>query len=348
VNDLELIQDFRSEVRRSDPRALNAGRERLLAAMAPAPASRRLRPMALRLAGVGALGLSIVVGVTAVRGIDDAGSRRGTVGAPAWVPVANAEVLAERARASAARVEDVYPRADQWLYTKGLIYVSEQATTPDAGKTQTHERWRRGDGGKVAIRHSGVNADVAPIGSEGLVSATVGVAPNGGDGLVRATAGGSAETPQTPEWDVAYLRSLPLDPAALMERLRKDEENRPDRSNLPQARMLFQRVQMILQEGAPPPRLRAALYTVVSKLEGVGIEQKVQDLTGREGMGIYLDRGDGVRHEIIVDPASYAYLGGREVVVTSRSIKGQYAEGDVIVAWAQVSRGIVDHAGDLP
>jgi hypothetical protein len=179
------------------------------------------------------------------------------------------------------------------------------------------------------------------------VNTDKGVPPICGDQVIISTHGKGSTGPR---WDPAYLRSLPLDPVALMERLRKDGEDRPD---LPEAVTMFQQVQMILQEGAPPPRLRAALYSVVSKLEGVGVEEKVRDLVGREGIGVYLDRADGARHEIIVDPNSYAYLGGREIFIgggkrTSHSFKGQYAEGDVIIAWAQTVRGIVDHAGDLP
>ncbi|MEV4248060.1 CU044_5270 family protein [Streptosporangium canum] len=333
MNDLELVRDLRSEVRQSDPRDLDAGRERLLAAMDPASASRRFRPMVLRLAGVGVLGFSIVAGAAVVQNFDDV---KGTVNAPAWLPVANAESLAERARTAAAKVTDVYPRNNQWLYTKALIHLSEQEATPNAGKTQTHDSWQKGDGKKRATRHRGVSSgEVAPIGSTGLATGNI------------------SRSPEVSRWDVAYLRSLPLDPVALLERLRKDGENLSGRSNLPEAWTLFQHVQMILQEGAPPPRLRAALYSVVSKLEGIGTEGKVQDLAGREGMGIYLDKGDGTRHEIIVDPTSYAYLGGRTLFIGSETrashlLKGKYVQGDVISAWAQVARGIVDRAGDLP
>ncbi|MEV0169452.1 hypothetical protein B0I32_1622 [Nonomuraea fuscirosea] len=333
MNDLELVRDLRSEVRQSDFRDLDAGRERLLAAMDPASASRRFRPMVLRLAGVGVLGFSIVTGVAVVQDFNEV---KETVNAPAWLPVANAESLAERARTAAAKVTDVYPRDNQWLYTKALIHLSEQEDAPGAGKTQTHERWQKGDGKKIARRYRGVSSgEVAPIGSSGLATGNI------------------SRSPGVPRWDVAYLRSLPLDPAALLERLRKDGENLSGRSNLPESWTLFQSVQMILQEGAPPPRLRAALYTVVSKLEGIGVEGKVQDLAGREGMGIYLDRGDGTRHEIIVDPTSYAYLGGRTLFIgdgkrASRSFKGKYVQGDVIVAWAEVARGIVNRVGDLP
>lgn len=135
-----------------------------------------------------------------------------------------------------------------------------------------------------------------------------------------------------------------------MERLREDGE---DRSGLSQALVLFGQIERIFADGAPPPRLRAALYTVLSKLDGVGTEEKVRDLMGREGVGIYRDNGDGTRHEIIVDPDTHAYLGGREIFIgggkrTAHSFKGHYAEGDVILEGSQVARGIVDRVGELP
>ncbi|WP_371780914.1 CU044_5270 family protein [Streptosporangium subroseum] len=332
MNDLDLIQDLRSEVRRSDPRALHAARERLLAAMVPEPSPHRSRRTVLSLAGVGALGLTLALGVTVTQNLDDTASRKVTAGAPAWVPVASVESLAQRAMAAAAKGTDVYPRADQWLYTKALIRTSYQGSTPGAGKPQIQELWQKGDGKKQARRPNVKDGGVAAIGN-GVITTSVVTRDSG-----------------LPRWDVAYLRSLPVDPTALLNRLRKDSEDHPARS---EARALFNQVQMILQQGAPPPRLRAALYTVVSKLEGIGVEENVRDLVGRQGMGIYFDNTDGTRHEIIVDPDDYAYLGGRSIFIgggerTPHSPQGQYAEGHVIVAWTQTARGIVDRVGDLP
>ncbi|MFE0155120.1 hypothetical protein ACFWY5_48835 [Nonomuraea sp. NPDC059007] len=147
-------------------------------------------------------------------------------------------------------------------------------------------------------------------------------------------------------FDPAYLRSLPLEPAVLRERLRKDTKDIP----LPEAQAVFGQVLTILQEGAPAARLRAALYTVLSQLDGVGVE-KVSDLLGREGVGIYID-GEGIRREVIIDPDTYVLLGGRTVYVGGSAAPPPYGgalpEGEVIFAVAQVAAGIVDHAGDVP
>ncbi|MFF3668508.1 hypothetical protein [Microtetraspora malaysiensis] len=82
----------------------------------------------------------------------------------------------------------------------------------------------------------------------------------------------------------------------------------------------------------------------------VGVE-KARDLLGREGVGIYTVDDDGMHQEVIIDPNTYVLLGGRRVYVgesKSQSPYGKLAEGEVVFSVAQVTGGIVDHAGDVP
>ncbi|MFC6080085.1 CU044_5270 family protein [Sphaerisporangium aureirubrum] len=311
MNDLDLIRDLRAEMP-ADPAALAGARARVVAATTLTSPRRRPRSVLPRVALAGALGLSVIAGVTVVRALDD----DRVPPHAAWTPAAAVETLAAGAtRAAAAEGADMYPRADQWLYIKGLTYQPERGP----GSVQTYERWRKGDGTQVAHRHTGGDRAGAPR-------------PAGGGEVVTSALDPSFPPPR---WDAAYVRSLPLDPAALSDRLRADREPHP---HLPDEVTAFGQIQLLLQEGGPPPRLRAALYTVLSMLRGVALEQNVRSLTGREGVGVYLDHPDGQRQEIIVDPDGYAYLGGR------RSDAG----GQLIAAWAEVTRGIVDRAGDVP
>jgi hypothetical protein len=139
-----------------------------------------------------------------------------------------------------------------------------------------------------------------------------------------------------------------LDPAALLDRLKKDTAGVIP---LPEARAISHQILMILQEGAPAARLRAAFYTVLSKLDGVGVA-KVRDLLGREGVAIYTDdRDEGIREEVIIDPTTYALLGGRRVYIGGADARSPYAKlpkGEVVLSVAQVAVGIVDDAGDVP
>ncbi|WP_344581346.1 CU044_5270 family protein [Nonomuraea roseoviolacea] len=308
--DLDLVRDLRSQVRQSEAGDLHGARRRLLAAMAPEPRRRRLPRPVLRVAAVGALGITIAAGVTVAQNLPTAGPGKGTAGAPAWLSIANAETLAKRATAAAAHQPDVYPRDDQWVYVKWDFYGSPKFANEQSEKVSryTTEWWVRGDGKKRALRKEG--------------STTLERRSGGEDPRLRL--------------DPAYLRSLPLEPSALLERLTKDAREIP----VPRAQAVFIHTKLILEQGAPPARLRAALYTVLSRLDGVGVE-RVRDLLDREGVGIYMDDED-TRREVIIDPNTYALLGGRTVHL------GGSPEGEVMLSVAQVATGIVDEAGDVP
>ncbi|MFF0869722.1 CU044_5270 family protein [Nonomuraea sp. NPDC003560] len=327
MNDLDMVRDLRSEVRQSEAGDLRHARRRMLAALAPEPPARRVRRVVLRVAAVGAFGATIAAGVTVVQSLAPDGRGTQSAGAPAWLPVANAQTLAEHATAAAAGQPDVYPRADQWVYVKWDTYTSPRltagATAPPAGagradSRETVERWTRGDGRERAMRKEG--------------GKTIERRRGGADPRLR--------------FDPAYLRSLPLEPSALAERLKKDTSQ----IALPPARAVSHQILSILEEGAPAARLRAALYTVLSRLDDVGVEP-VRDLLGRQGVAIYT-RDDGVRQEVIIDPTTFDLLGARRVYVGGAESPDPYysglPEGEVITSRARVSVGIVDEAGDLP
>ncbi|MFJ2031773.1 CU044_5270 family protein [Streptosporangium sp. NPDC087985] len=330
MNDLDIVRDLRSQVRQSEEHDLHGARRRLLAAMAPPPKGRRVVPRTvLRVATAGTLGLAITAGVTVVQNLGTDGHGKGTTSAPAWLPVANAEILAKRATAAAVGTEDIYPRADQWIYAKNDIYSSPKVTPESkvpptgggkSGSRYTMETWTRGDGKKAARRAE--------------------------DGtLITAVVSQLDRKPR--QHGLAYLRSLPLEPSALLERLKKD--NTTSGSPRLEAIAVFHQVHGLLQEVTPPPRLRAALYTIISRLDGVGMEEKVHDLAGREGSGIYMD-DQGFRREIIVDPNTYAFLGVRGFYLNGKRMPDgrTFSKGEAVYSIARLADGIVDHAGDIP
>ncbi|WP_067143475.1 CU044_5270 family protein [Microtetraspora malaysiensis] len=328
MNDLDMVRDLRSQVRQSEESDLRGARRRVLASMARESRGRRLPRIVVRVAAVGILGVTITAGVMVVQTPRTDGQGKGAASAPAWLPVANVETLAKRATAAAARQTDVYPRADQWVYVKRDFYSSpkmlpESVVPPvGGGKTgsrYTAEMWTRGDGKERAQRNEG--------------SKTITRRQGGEDPRLR--------------FDPAYLRSLPLEPSALLERLKRDTAGVIP---LPEMRAVSHQVLMILQEGAPAARLRAALYTVLSQLDDVGVEE-VRDLLGREGVGIYTDDDEGIRQEVIIDPNTYVLLGGRRVYVGGSESQSPYSKlpkGEVVFSVAQVTAGIVDNAGGVP
>lgn len=316
MNDLDMVRDLRSEVRQSEANDLHRARRRMLAAVAWEPPVRPVRRMLLRAAAVGALGFTIMTGVTVVQslGTDDRG--KAITSAPAWLSVANAETLAKYATAAAAGQTDVYPRAGQWVYVKRNHYTSPKLKP--TGSRYTVEMWTREDGKERAMRNEG--------------SKTIKRRQGGEDPRLR--------------FDPAYLRSLPLEPSALLDRLKRDTSAIP----LAEARAVSRQILSILQEGVPPARLRAALYTVLSQLDDVGVEM-VRDLLGRQGVAIYTHDDEGIRQEVIIDPNTFVLLGARRIYVGGAKSPSPYSElpeGEVITSVAQVSVGIVDDAGDVP
>ena len=81
----------------------------------------------------------------------------------------------------------------------------------------------------------------------------------------------------------------------------------------------------------PRPKLRAALYEIVSTLDGVQLIGETTDELGREGIGV--GYWDGENLEVLIfDPSTSAILGERS----------ETGDGEVISWSAVVASGIVD------
>ncbi|MGK5551793.1 hypothetical protein ACSNOI_09285 [Actinomadura kijaniata] len=119
---------------------------------------------------------------------------------------------------------------------------------------------------------------------------------------------------------------------------------------------VFVLVSALMRLTAPPPRLQAALYRVLPRLEGVRLRRGAADVTGRRGVAFAMvtDRGRAV-DEIIVSEGDYRYLGSRMVEIPRSARKGHRTRaGDVpatgrVVTWtALLARGVVDRPGTRP
>lgn len=99
------------------------------------------------------------------------------------------------------------------------------------------------------------------------------------------------------------LTGLPTEPEALTEAIR---EGLP--VPLPTGgEELFSHVGYLLAQGNAGPELRAALFEVAARLEGVRSAGGVLDPLGREGLGFDLESG-GEKTRLIFDPASSQLL----------------------------------------
>jgi hypothetical protein len=140
----------------------------------------------------------------------------------------------------------------------------------------------------------------------------------------------------------AYLATLPRDPQRLLAALTDDL--RPADDPAYRAQTMIQHTVMLLRSGLVPADLRAALYEALALLPELRITEQVANLDGRQGtaLGVAVL---GVRWDIIVDPATGAFIGERVVQVTA-SPDG--APAGTVLGSTSVTTGVVDAVGTEP
>jgi hypothetical protein len=111
---------------------------------------------------------------------------------------------------------------------------------------------------------------------------------------------------QQPSTD--FLASLPRDPDALYERLKRDTQGRGQDPDLE----ILVYATDALTTGVVPADLRAALYRVLAKVPGMEITEKVANLDGQVGTAFGITRV-GTRSDVIIDPSTGHYIGQRQV-----------------------------------
>jgi len=125
----------------------------------------------------------------------------------------------------------------------------------------------------------------------------------------------------------AYLRSLPTEPGKLLATLRSSMPGgKPDPTGQESAQHLFLAVAGLVgrADAILSPRLRAALYRALALLPGVSRIAGQADLAGRRGVAI-AHTDQGVRSELLIDPASSRALGTRLVLVSPSKTNTQPA-----------------------
>ncbi|MBP2407059.1 hypothetical protein [Streptomyces syringium] len=107
-------------------------------------------------------------------------------------------------------------------------------------------------------------------------------------------------------WD--ELKELPTDPAALRARLVGKTTGESV------AEGLFDGVEELLSQSPAEPRLRAALFQVLTRIPGARVTERVKDSTGRAGTAVDLD-ADTWHRRLIIDTGEFHAL---ESVDTAR------------------------------
>jgi hypothetical protein len=154
----------------------------------------------------------------------------------------------------------------------------------------------------------------------------------------------------------AYLNSLPTDPARLKAVILADNLPRlpwyvPEKNEA-----VFTAIATLLFgecEGVwLPPKLAAAMYRLLQDLPGVHFDSGT-DLAGRTGLGFYMVLDGWYKHELVINPVTYRYMGDKTVAVRAHADVAtdgtrEIRKGQVLGWEALLAAAIVRHAGQLP
>ena len=109
---------------------------------------------------------------------------------------------------------------------------------------------------------------------------------------------------------------------------------------------MFTEIGDLLRDQPIPPKVRAALYVVATRIPGIGLVGITHDGIGRRALAVGFTYA-GTRQELLFDPHTYALLGERSVVVKPPS-SYHVKPGSVKTGFTYVSFGVVKRLGQIP
>jgi hypothetical protein len=136
-----------------------------------------------------------------------------------------------------------------------------------------------------------------------------------------------------------FMGSLPRDPGQLYDRLRADTSGK---GSDPDLEMVVY-VADALRTGLVPADLRAALYRVLAKVPGLQVTEEFANLDGQKGTAFGIG-AKGMRHDVIIDPATGQFIGEREV--TEEGWEGIPA--GTVTEYTSVTTAVVSGMGVAP
>jgi hypothetical protein len=292
-----------------------------------------------------AAGAAVVVAAVAVIVVSHTGTTPSSPGASTALPPARGshpgpavtamELVADATRAAQA-TPNVAPNPRAWVYVKTEAATS--ASTAQNGTllgpvngTTVSRQWSRVDGKEVAFVQDGK--------------------------LMVAPGGGIPGTWQSNSY--SYFASLPTNPARLTAMI--EANNKTDNYVVGGGAIgVFNAVEALLE--APvilPPKLLAALYAVLAGEPGVNFEPHVTDIAGRPDAAFFIDQEGYDRSEILINPATYDYMGQLDVAyhaytypaqVNNGVASGPYTHikaGQIMDEEALLQRGLVQRPGQV-
>jgi hypothetical protein len=306
MTELELLERMRVETPPASALARTQAWRRLLSVML-APRLALLRQRRRRLLIQHRLAAAAVVAavIAAAVGV-------GVLNLPGSSPTstANAAVRALRqAAANSAAVAQPIAQPGQYVHVhiqaRGISFAGAIAYL-DPGTT---DLWLPADGDGLGYIRSSAGEPVFQHAGDRAKLRASGMWPID----VNTTTIGSFDTSKRLQDNLAvpsyaYLESLPTDPNELYDALAAHVHGCHCGQSFSEE--MLTTVTNMLANGTPTAALRAALYRVASQIPGVALTANTTTLDGRTGTAVGVD-SDGVRTELIFDPATGACLGQR-------------------------------------
>jgi hypothetical protein len=304
MNEVELLQQLRAGLPAARPESRAAARAGLMARIehSQGPVRPRATPSwrrhpSIKLAVAGAALAALLVALPI-----------GILGGGGKVQSALGEALHQAAAVAAAQ-EPLSPGPGQYLFTRSEnAYLQASGHAWSVLVPKERKVWSSFDDSRRGrVRQvTGEPRFVSPAQRAAWVEA-------GSPALPRA---GEVEDSPISGSGFVDAAELPTDPAELRAMLEAREI--PGVGGPPGEAETFTLIGDMLRETYLPADIRAAIYELTAELPGVELLGKVEDPAGRPGTGIaFTDRKDGVRHELIFDPATSALLGERDTIIRS-------------------------------
>jgi hypothetical protein len=330
MSDIEVLDRFRADVPAVEPAVLRRARNRLLAETVPAGRVRVPGPGAprWRLAAVGGGVLVVAAALFAI------GNPMG-VRVPTSTPDTEAAHLLQNAALAALNLPVEVPGPDRYVYVESVTaYANGEAHDGTIvwrlGGPKVRRIWLSVDGTNDGLLRERPQSDPG-----GWTETPLAGCRDGHLNPVPRQVGAGGPCRPMP----AYRGDLPTGTDAMVRYLYRNShgENPPDQQ-------AFVTVGDLIREAYLPPAALSALYSAAARIPGVSVQRDVVDAAGRHGIAV-ARAFNGIRHELIFDPATYEFLGEREVV--TRDGDGLTA-GQLFGSAAVLRVAIVARPGQLP
>lgn len=327
MDELEMVRGFRAEAASPTPDVRRAARTALFARIdresRPGRRGRRLAKCAPLAATV-----AILVALMLVLPVLDGGRGSGT---------AAARELRTLASVAAQQPDEPTLTTGTFAYTRSEAMWINTSASVDGGVPVTtlsvpftREIWIGADGSGRIREATGD-------------SSAFGTAPSPDHNWDASFGAGELMLPLT-TWDFTpeLLERLSADPGALAAEIRK----RAEMNEQPVEHESFVIVGDLLREAVAPAGVRAALFEVAASIPDVELLGTVEDPVGRSGTAVAYTH-DGIRSELIFDPATSKLLAERQMLVAPVDFI-PFPVGTVIGYAAYLDAGIVPSASAMP